>query len=163
MAQPTIYKYKPPFATISSAARGGMWVAGIVGLIITTLTSWEFIFLTVVVVVFVHSFSVERAASLRFYSRYLICGPYIIYFANVTQIRRSPTTLVLTHTAGPAFVVNQTYFTSNARKQEKIRRHQQERFKKVCDRLTSRSKELQPDVKVSETSDWGDTSPPVAR
>lgn len=82
-------------------------------------------------------------------NRYLIAGAEIVYFANVSRLVREERRLLLTHLGGQVFVLEADRFPSNARKADKIARHQAEKFSRVADRLLAHVRIAAPGAVMS--------------
>lgn len=87
---------------------------------------------------------------LRVGPRYLICGPHIVYFANIDRALRDSAagTLRLERAGKTVFILERERFSSNARKPHKIAAHRAARFDKASALLLARLRAATPDCRI---------------
>ncbi|WP_043647591.1 hypothetical protein [Chitinilyticum litopenaei] len=92
--------------------------------------------------------SARNSGKLLVSSRYLISGTEIVYFANVSRALCEERRLSLTHLDGKVFVLEAGRFPSNARKADKIARHQADKFARVAERLIEHVRAAAPAAEI---------------
>jgi hypothetical protein len=87
--------------------------------------------------------------------RYLICGPRIVYFSNVTSIalEESAGTLRLVSSKTGNFLLERDRFPTGARKTDKIKANKALKFDKVSAKLIERVRRAVPEVGLKGISD----------
>ena len=84
--------------------------------------------------------------------RYLICGPHILYFANIERIERDDVAgrLILASADKLPLIIDREKFPTGARKSDKIKRNRQAKFAKVADRIIMQVQAANPhaDIRV---------------
>jgi hypothetical protein len=82
--------------------------------------------------------------------RYLICGPKIVYFSNVTSmaLEESAGTLRLVSGKAGNFLLERDRFPTGARKADKIKVNKALKFDKVSAKLIDRVRRASPEVAV---------------
>ncbi|MBE9608157.1 hypothetical protein [Chitinilyticum piscinae] len=92
--------------------------------------------------------SISSSGKLLVSSRYLLAGNDLVYFANVSRVQREARRLLLTHLDGRMFVLEAERFPSNARKPDKIARHQADKFARVSGRLLEHIRAAAPAAEI---------------
>ena len=89
--------------------------------------------------------------------RYLICGPRILYYANVARVElnRQAGSLTLLTAANTRFVLERERFPTNANKKDKIARNRAAKFDKVAANLLDKVQRAAPGVTVAESGAGG--------
>lgn len=87
--------------------------------------------------------------------RYLICGPQIVYFSNVTSmaLEESAGTLRLVSGKAGSFLLERDRFPTGARKADKIKANKALKFDKVSAKLIERVRRAVPEVGLKGISD----------
>lgn len=81
-------------------------------------------------------------------SRYLICGPYIVYYANVTKLSLSEKqgTLRLQSANGKSLLIEREKFPTGARKAHKVKFNKANKFNKISAKIIKQVQQASPDV-----------------
>lgn len=89
-----------------------------------------------------------RSKKLILGPRYLLCGPDIVYYANVTKLILSEMngTLNLQSASGKTFVLERDKFPTNARKSDKVKKNKAAKFAKVSGKIIEKVQKQAPAV-----------------
>ncbi len=82
--------------------------------------------------------------------RYLICGPHILYFANISRVERDNVAgrLILSNGDAMPLIIDREKFPTGARKSDKIKRNRQAKFAKVADRIIMQVQAANPHADI---------------
>ncbi len=83
--------------------------------------------------------------------RYLVCGPVIVYYANVDKLVLDDAAgrLTIVSTGDRRFTIERERFPTNARKSHKVAANKQAKFTKVAGKLIEKIRHASPVVEVS--------------
>lgn len=83
--------------------------------------------------------------------RYVLCGDKVVYYHNISTIKldnHSGKMLINCHGVSINMVIDKEKFPTNANKPHKIARNKKEKFKKVSDKIISKTRALNPTATI---------------
>ena len=98
---------------------------------------FEVIFISLLLTFFVFFKIRVHENALMLFSRYLICGKDIIYFADIQSVEFDQKCILIQYEGGRVYKIMAHLFETNARKEHKIQAHRAKKIQKTYERIQS--------------------------